>query len=104
MRAFFEELGARVDWDESTQTVTGIRDNTIVQLTTGSKKAKVNGQEKELKVEAQLINGYTYIPLRFVGEALGDEVIWQNGHIIINSKKFSSLTEPLSKQATIVSL
>ncbi|MBE0067997.1 copper amine oxidase N-terminal domain-containing protein [Thermoanaerobacterium thermosaccharolyticum] len=40
MRAFFEALGAKVDWDQSTQTVTGTRDNTTVQLTIGSKTAK----------------------------------------------------------------
>ncbi|QSZ28301.1 copper amine oxidase N-terminal domain-containing protein [Aceticella autotrophica] len=87
MRAFFEALGAKVDWDQSTQTVTGTRDNKTLQLTIGSKIAKVNGKEKELAVEAQLINGHTYIPLRFVGESFGDEVIWKNGCIIINSRR-----------------
>ncbi|MBE0068505.1 hypothetical protein F3K46_05420 [Thermoanaerobacterium thermosaccharolyticum] len=87
MRAFFEALGAKVEWDQSTKTVTGIRDNTTVQLTIGSKIGKVNGQNYALAVEAQIINGYTYIPLRFVGEALGDEVNYSNGVITINSNK-----------------
>ncbi|WP_434579208.1 stalk domain-containing protein [Thermoanaerobacterium thermosaccharolyticum] len=87
MRAFFEALGAKVDWNQSTQTVTGTRDNTTVQLTIGSKIGKVNGQNHALAVEAQIINGYTYIPLRFVGEALGDEVNYSNGVITINSNK-----------------
>jgi competence protein ComEC len=87
MRAFFEALGAKVDWNQSTRTVTGTRDNTTVQLTIGSKIGKVNGQNHALEVEAQIINGYTYIPLRFVGEALGDEVNYSNGVITINSNK-----------------
>ncbi|WP_434641837.1 stalk domain-containing protein [Thermoanaerobacterium thermosaccharolyticum] len=87
MRAFFEALGAKVDWDQSTRTVAGTRDNTTVQLTIGSKIGKVNGQNHALAVEAQIINGYTYIPLRFVGEALGDEVNYSDGVITINTNK-----------------
>jgi hypothetical protein len=45
-------------------------------LTIGKKEALVNSQVQVLSVEAQLIEGSTYIPLRFVGEALGDTVIW----------------------------
>jgi hypothetical protein len=85
MRAFFEALGANVHWDASTQTVTATRGNVTIQLTIGSKIAKVNGQDKQLSVDAELINGYTYIPLRFVGESLGDQVTWQDGNIIIKS-------------------
>ncbi|WP_041589442.1 copper amine oxidase N-terminal domain-containing protein [Thermoanaerobacterium thermosaccharolyticum] len=68
MRAFFEALGAKVDWDQSTKTAAGTRDNTTVQLTIGSKIGKVNGQNHALAVEAQIINDSTYIPLRFVAK------------------------------------
>lgn len=77
MRGFFEALGAEVGWDNTTQTAIGKRDGTIVSLQIGNKLAKVNDKERELAVEAQLINGFTYIPLRFVGEALGDAVAWE---------------------------
>lgn len=85
MRAFFEALGAKVNWEEKTKTVTAFRGETTVQLIIGHKIAKVNGKSYKLVVAPQIINGYTYVPLRFVGEALGDEVIYDNGHIIINS-------------------
>ncbi|MGH2330987.1 stalk domain-containing protein [Thermoanaerobacter mathranii] len=85
MRAFFETLGARVNWEENTRTVTAFRDGTTVQLIIGYKIAKVNGKNYELIVAPQIINGYTYVPLRFVGEVLGYEVIYENGHIIITS-------------------
>lgn len=76
MRSFFEALGCEVSWNNSTQTATGTRGDRIVQLTIGKKEALVNSQVQVLSVEAQLIEGSTYIPLRFVGEALGDTVIW----------------------------
>jgi hypothetical protein len=85
MRPFFEALGAEVKWEEKTKTVTAFRGETTVQLIIGSKTAKVNGKSYVLAVAPQIINGYTYVPLRFVGEALRDEVIYDNGHIIINS-------------------
>ncbi|MDP9750768.1 stalk domain-containing protein [Thermoanaerobacter pentosaceus] len=85
MRAFFETLGARVNWEENTRTVTAFRDGTTVQLIIGYKMAKVNGKNYELIVAPQIINSYTYVPLRFVGEVLGYEVIYENGHIIIAS-------------------
>lgn len=74
MRAFFEALGADVSWDNATRTATGKRGDITVTLTIGSKTAYVNGQPKTLTVPAQLINSSTFIPLRFVGEALGDNV------------------------------
>ena len=74
MRAFFEALGAEVGWDNATRTATGNRGDITVALTIGSQTAYVNGQPKTLAVPAQLINGSTFIPLRFVGEALGDKV------------------------------
>ncbi|EIW00983.1 stalk domain-containing protein [Thermoanaerobacter siderophilus] len=98
MRAFFEALGAKVNWEEKTKTVTAFRGETTVQLIIGHKIAKVNGKSYELIVAPQIINGYTYVPLRFVGETLGDEVIYDNGHIIINSSnqrtRVSSITAP----------
>lgn len=74
MRAFFEALGAEVEWDNSTRTVTGKRGNTTVILSIDSSVAYVNGQQKTISIPAQLINGLTFIPLRFIGEALGDNV------------------------------
>lgn len=77
MRAFFESLGADVDWDGETRTVTGIRSGIEVKLQIGSTKANVNSQEKILDVPAKIISGRTFIPLRFVGEALGEKIEWE---------------------------
>lgn len=91
MRAFFEALGCEVKWDGAAQTAIGIRDGITVKLPIGKKTAYVNDQAKQLTVAAQLINGSTFIPLRFVGEALGDQVGWDGKTrvITITSSKVS---------------
>lgn len=76
-RAVFEQIGLQVGWDDSEKKVTGTRKGTNVQLTIGSRKAVVNGKFKELEVPPKLINGYTYVPLRLVGEASDYHVDWK---------------------------
>jgi competence protein ComEC len=76
MRAFFEALGAGVNWEADTETAVGTRDGNTVRIPIGSSQPTVNGQATTIQVPAQIIGGRTYIPLRFVGEALGDEVVW----------------------------
>ena len=85
MRAFFEALGCQVGWDQATRTATGTRGNTTIRLAIGNKTAHVNGQARSLAVEPQLIDGSTFIPLRFVSEALGATVNWDNGVITITT-------------------
>lgn len=75
-RAIFESLGATVKWDSSTQTVTATREGKTIVLTIGSNIAYVNGVPVTLSAPAQLINGITMVPVRFVSEALGGVVEW----------------------------
>ncbi|ATW25522.1 copper amine oxidase N-terminal domain-containing protein [Candidatus Formimonas warabiya] len=84
MRPFFEALGAKIEWNSATKTVIGKRDNAIVELTINKKIALVNGKEIALSQPGKIINGNTFIPLRFVGEALGDDVDWNSETSIIS--------------------
>lgn len=88
MRAVFEAFGAKVDWDEATQTVTATKDGDVIQLTIGSKIAYKNGQKITMDVPAILYNNETtMVPIRFVSEALGARVSWDgysNSVIISN--------------------
>jgi len=76
LRAIFESMGATVTWDAATQTATGRKGDTVVTLKIGDHQAYKNGQPITLEVPAQLVNGYTLAPARFVGEAFGGEVQW----------------------------
>lgn len=76
VRGVFESLGATVDWEAETETVTGEKGNTNVKLQIGSNIAVVNGKNITLDVAANILNGRTLVPLRFVSEALGAKVGW----------------------------
>lgn len=79
IRKIFEELGATVEWEEDTQTVTAIRGITFVKIAIGSNTLSITGIKNEnisLDSPAQLINGRTYVPVRAVSEALNTVVSW----------------------------
>lgn len=88
VRAIFESMGATVEWDGATQTVTGTAKDRIIELIIGKKIALVNDKEVELDVPAKIINGSTMVPARFVAESLGAQVDWDNNtkSVLVNSK------------------
>lgn len=87
MRTLFEALGADVRWEPREDSAIGIRDGAEVRIIVGSNVATVNGMERRLDVPARLIDGTTFIPLRFIGEALGDSIHWdpETGKITIQT-------------------
>jgi len=98
MRGIFESLGAEVEWDEATKTVTGKTKDVEVVLTIDSNKATVNGEEKTLDVPAQLIDSSTFVPARFVAEALNCDVDFTSDQffskVLITTGKTYKSTEP----------
>jgi hypothetical protein len=75
-RSIFEKLGLTVSWNDDAQAVIGTSNQTTVELQIGKSTAKVNGILKELSVAPKIVNGSTFVPLRFVGEATGRIVKW----------------------------
>ncbi|MGE5672460.1 MAG: copper amine oxidase N-terminal domain-containing protein [Mycobacterium leprae] len=71
LRAIFEALSATVEWDAATRTVTGMKGNRVIKLTIDQTEAYVDGKPTTLSVPAMIINGRTFVPLRFIGESLG---------------------------------
>jgi len=78
LRAIFEAMGAQVQWNDTTQTVTATRGSITVILTIGSTSPTINGKVWPLDVSAKIVNGRTLAPLRFIGEALGGTVTWDD--------------------------
>ena len=76
LRGVFEALGANVDYDSATSTITARGTGRLVVLVIGASSATINGQTQPLSQPAQVVNGTTLVPLRFVAEALGDYVEW----------------------------
>lgn len=76
MRGLFESLGAQVEWVAETQTIHATRGDREVQLQIGSKVAHVNGVSRPMDVAPVIEQDRTYVPLRFVAEALNASVTW----------------------------
>ncbi|MDF2715878.1 MAG: copper amine oxidase N-terminal protein [Paenibacillus sp.] len=74
LRAIFERLNATVEWDDVTKSVTATKNTTTVWLAIGQTDAKIGDKPATLDVPPMLINGNTFVPLRFVSEALGAQV------------------------------
>lgn len=77
LRGVFEQMGADVEWDASTQSILAVGGGRQVRLRIGSPDATVNDRAVTLDVAPQLMQGSTMVPLRFLSESLGASVDWE---------------------------
>ena len=77
-RVIFEKLGLQVGWDGKTRTVTGVGNGTSISMVLDKTEAVVNGKTVIMLKAPRAINGNTLVPLRFVAEATGALVNWNN--------------------------
>ncbi len=82
-RAIMEALGAEVMWDNETQTVTAVKDNTTIKLTIGSDIVYVNGKAQTLLKPPKIVENSAMIPVYFVSEQLGMKVVWDDNAKLI---------------------
>jgi len=76
MRTILEALGATVEWDGATRTITSRRADTTAVLTLDSLSAKVNENVVTLDAPACMVNEVTFVPLRFFSTTFGAEAVW----------------------------
>lgn len=78
LRKIFESVGASVEWDGATKTVTAVKGDITFKLTIDKKKYYVNNVEYELEVPGQIYNGRTLVPARVVAESFKAKVDWDD--------------------------
>ncbi|WP_232699908.1 N-acetylmuramoyl-L-alanine amidase family protein [Brevibacillus daliensis] len=78
VRVVAEGLGADVDWNQKERKATITKDGRTIVLQTKSKKAYIDGKLHNLDAVPELVNNRMLLPLRFVGEALGTNIGWDN--------------------------
>ena len=71
VRAVTESFGAEVSWNEENREVQIKRGEDVISLTIDSAVSLVNGVEMMLDSAPEIKGGRTFVPLRFIGEALG---------------------------------
>lgn len=78
LRAIFEAMDANVNWDEKTRAISAIKNEKYINLVIDSDVAQIEGEDHKLDVPATIYKERTLVPLRFVGEAFGGEVVWDD--------------------------
>jgi hypothetical protein len=73
-------MGANVQWNNDTQTVTATKGDTVVVLTIGNSSPTINGTQVTIDQPAIVVNGRTLAPLRFVAEAFGGSAKWDGAN------------------------
>lgn len=79
-RKLFETLGFTVQWVEegTVRKAIGTKNSLSIELTINNTNAIVNGKAVALDVPAQIIDGSTMVPLRFVSESSGLHVAFSS--------------------------
>ena len=81
LRGVFEQLGATVVYSSGEINATG--NGSDISLHIGSTQASINGQAQTLDVAPFIIGASTYVPLRFVSQALGAGVEWDEADRVV---------------------
>ena len=77
MRDIFEALGAEIRWDEAAQAVTAQTEGgDIILLTIGRDIIYINDRPETMDTVPQIVDGRTLVPVRFVAQATGMGVRW----------------------------
>ncbi len=84
MRDIFEALGATVNYNSLNRSIAAQKGTTVVRLALGSRNAAVNNVPVRLDTEARTYYGSTFVPLRFVSEALGANVNFNPSNRIVS--------------------
>lgn len=84
MRSIFEALEINVEYNPETKQIIANKADTIIELTLNQNTAQINGSFITLNVAPQSINNTTFVPLRFISEALNCNIDWNTTTQTIN--------------------
>jgi hypothetical protein len=96
LRGVFEKLGASVVYENGRINATG--NNRSISLQIGSTQASVNGQMQSVDVAPFIVGASTYVPLRFVAQALGASVNWDGANRVVALGTNGSAAPPQNYQ------
>ena len=89
VRRLAELMGATVDYDTATRTITIRRAGDTFIMTLDSSSALRNGKPFQMDVAPYAENNRTYIPIRYIAEFFGQKVEWNGAqqHVVITEDK-----------------
>jgi len=78
LRFISEAFGALVDWNDALKVITINYRTLTIQLQVDSNVVLVGTEFKKLDVPPKIVNGRTFVPIRFISETFGAEVLWDS--------------------------
>ena len=100
IRAIFEAMGMSVSWDNNTKKILAVGDNGVITMEIGTVMLGYGSSEGNIElhpmdVAPTIINDRTYVPARYVAEATGYNVDWDNASrtVIISGEARKSQEE-----------
>jgi Muramidase (flagellum-specific) len=104
LAALLNTIGATVTIDSDTQTIIAQKFGTTIKLTVGAQDAVVNDQVKSLDVPVTIVNGRTFVPLRFLAETWELKTTWdgENRKIYVECPQPNVLNSNYSTDLAII--
>lgn len=78
LRQIVESLGASVNWDPGTETVSAQKTNVKLVLQVGKRVAYCNERSIDIDAAPKINNGRVLVPARLISESFGAVVNWDN--------------------------
>ncbi|MBE7039268.1 MAG: copper amine oxidase N-terminal domain-containing protein [Ruminococcaceae bacterium] len=76
LRFIGEAFGAQVNWNPDNQEITVALNDIVVVMNIGKAEYTINGEKKEMDVAPFIREDRTFVPVRYIGEALDKAVYW----------------------------
>lgn len=83
VRFVAEAIGAQVEWDSENQVVKIANNDSVITLKVGENTYSLNGKTSEIDTKSIIKDSRTFIPIRFVAEALGLNVEYNDTDKIV---------------------
>ena len=83
LRFLAEKMGATVGYDEQTRGITITLNGTVMELWADRADYFINGEARVMDCATEILEGRTFVPVRFVSESLGKAVEWLNEERIV---------------------
>lgn len=104
VRFVSECLGASVDWDENAEQAKVTYNEKIIVFTKNSNEYTVDGVKKQLEADVFIDNDRMMLPVRAIGEEMGQNVLWDNSGVIVICSSSHSVDEQRELTASAVEL
>lgn len=78
MRTIFEALGADIEWNGETKTITAKSNDVTIKMQIGNNTLTKNGVSTQMDVCPQLVDGRTMVPVRAVSDSFNVTVDWDS--------------------------